>query len=120
MEQKTRFATSDPKSPLLGVGGVNIVREKLPTRSAGSSLVFRSKTKQSKWAAFCYLCVPKNVSYNNIVSSHLNPCLGIVARRRKAADWSQRVASSGAMSASEEPIVLSSTKARVAGAAGRR
>jgi hypothetical protein len=24
----------------------------------------------------------KNASYNNIVSFHLNPCLGIVARRR--------------------------------------
>lgn len=41
-----------PQSPLPGVGGVNIVREKLPTRSVGSSLVFCSKTKQSKRAAF--------------------------------------------------------------------
>ena len=41
-----------PHSPLPGVGGVNIVREKLPTRSAGSSLVFRSKRWRQLLAVF--------------------------------------------------------------------
>ena len=35
--------TSDPKlPPVRGLGGVDIVREKMPMRSVGSSLVFRS------------------------------------------------------------------------------
>ena len=47
MEQKTRVATSDPNTPLPGVGGVDIVREKPHTRSVGASLVFRSETKKT-------------------------------------------------------------------------
>ena len=81
MERKTRFATKRPHSTLPGVGGVNTTREQI-AHPVGSSLVFRSKMKQSKRAAFLLSMRAKNVSYNNIVSFHLNACLGIVARRR--------------------------------------
>ena len=40
-----------PHSPLPGVGGVNTTREQI-AHIVGSSHVFRSKKKQSKWAAF--------------------------------------------------------------------
>ena len=36
---------SDPNTPLSGVGGVDIVREKPHTRSVGTSLVFRSENQ---------------------------------------------------------------------------
>ena len=54
---KMKTRTKRPHSPLPGVGGVNTTREQI-AHPVGSSLVFRSKKKQSKWAAFfvIYAC----------------------------------------------------------------
>ena len=43
MEQKTRVATSDPKSPLSGVGGVNMIREKCPHHGLESRFPLQDK-----------------------------------------------------------------------------
>ena len=44
---KMKTRTKRPPSPLPGVGGVNIVRDKSLARSASSSLVFRSNEKSN-------------------------------------------------------------------------
>ena len=60
--RKRWFAQSDPKTPLSGVGGANISSRELSARSAGSSLVFRSKWKRQLQAVFFHFALSETMA----------------------------------------------------------
>ena len=83
--RKRRLAQSNPKTPLSGVGGVNISSRELSARSAGSSLVFRSKWKRQLQAVFFHFALSEMMARTERPHSPLPGVGGVNISSRESA-----------------------------------